>query len=334
MLNEENTARERDVRECLRRNIILFVPVALILYLLSWIPIPAYFLLGAIAYGSFVGATTAKSLRASGFFGAPFWTILAPVLTGFLATCIQTASINMALVSGLLGSIIGAAIVGLCFVTRVSQRHAGLHRLITRITWFFIGFIVSWMTWYAINYVRLRPRNYKVNLPEATLEVMGELEELGEPVLQWLGHAYGRKFSNYKVFTPADSLDASAVIESLNTSGLPLIIIEDEDANGTLDSITVADSTHRTFEFNDTNGDGTFDTYHYNTGFDTEWKSFRDDNMDGQYDIRFNPDHTIDVFIDSKWRTATLKDEMWFVEIEGTMTPVELSPVKKKTTNE
>jgi hypothetical protein len=203
-----------------------------------------------------------------------------------------------------------------------------------RIAWFLIGVVVSWMTWYAMNYVRLLPRNYRGNLSEVTLELEEGLAEFGKPGLQWLGHAHGRRLGNYKVVTPADSLNASAMFESVNARGLPGIMIADEDANGTLDSIVVIDSAERTFKFVDTNGDGTFDTYEYNTGFDMESKVFRDDNMDGQYDIRFGPGRSIAVFIDSKWRTATFKDDKWFVKIEGKMTPVELSPVKKLTTNE
>ena len=172
------------------------------------------------------------------------------------------------------------------------------------------------------------------NLSEVTLELEEGLEQFDKSGLKWLSNAHGRTLGNYKVFTPADSLNASAMLQSLNSSGLPGITITDEDGDGTLDSILVVDSAARTFTFDDANGDGTFDTYDYATGFDPDSKSFRDDNMDGQYDFRIGPDRTIDVFIDSKWRTATLKDEMWFVEIEGKMTPVELSPVKKITANE
>ena len=204
----------------------------------------------------------------------------------------------------------------------------------TRVTWFLTGVAISWLTFFAMNYLRLLPRNYRENLSEVTLELEEGLEQFGKSGLKWLDNAHGRRLGIYKVFTPADSLNASAMLQSLNSSGLPGITITDEDGDGTLDSILVVDSAARTFTFDDTNGDGTFDTYDYATGFDPDSKSFRDDNMDGQYDFRIGPDRTIDVFIDSKWRTTTLKDEMWFVEIEGKMTPVELSPVKKIMANE
>jgi hypothetical protein len=80
----------------------------------------------------------------------------------------------------------------------------------------------------------------------------------------------------------------------------PGFLIEDENGDGSVDSILIADSAHRTFEFNDKNGDGVFDTYEYTTGFDPDSKSFRDDTMDGQDDFRLGPGRSMAVFIDSQ----------------------------------
>ena len=195
-----------------------------------------------------------------------------------------------------------------------------------KVAWFFVGVVISWMAWTISNTVAYRAKDYTKKWPTHEREIAPA----------WMSNAKGRQLGNYRWIAPADSSNVSAQIGLYGPkfNGLPGFLIEDENGDGSVDSILVVDSAARTFTFDDTNGDGTFDTYSYATGFDPDSKSFRDDNMDGQYDFRLGPDRTIAVFIDSKWRTATLKDDMWFVEIEGKMTPVELSPVKKLTTNE
>ena len=52
----------------------------------------------------------------------------------------------------------------------------------TRVTWFLTGVAISWLTFFAVNYLRLLPRNYRENLSEVTLELeegLGQFDKSG-----------------------------------------------------------------------------------------------------------------------------------------------------------
>jgi protein-disulfide isomerase-like protein with CxxC motif len=52
--------------------------------------------------------------------------------------------------------------------------------------------------------------------------------------LQWMTNAKGLKTGYYKTFTPANSSNSSAQIQSLNANGLPGILIQDNNKDGIL----------------------------------------------------------------------------------------------------
>ena len=195
-----------------------------------------------------------------------------------------------------------------------------------KVAWFFAGAAISWMAWTISNAVVYRAKDYTKQWPTHDREIAPE----------WMSNAKGRRLGNYRWLAPADSSNASALIELYGPkfNGLPGFLIEDENGDGSVDSILISDSAHRTFEFDDKNGDGVFDTYEYTTGFDPDSKSYRDDNMDGQYDFRLGPGRVMAVFIDSQWRDVVFKDGKSFVELEGKVTPVEVFPAVKLMTKE
>ncbi len=81
----------------------------------------------------------------------------------------------------------------------------------TKMTWFVIGFVVSWLTWSAISYVRLHPRDYTKSCPE--------LDE--SPMHDWLKLAKGRKVGAFQIFTPSVSSNASAIIQLSKSNTFP-----------------------------------------------------------------------------------------------------------------
>ena len=147
----------------------------------------------------------------------------------------------------------------------------------TKVVWFLVGFVASWLTWAVVSAVRDRPRDYTQDWPESLRKIMAE-----EDVVQWLRHSNGLRVGNYGVFTPAKSSDASALVQSRNANGLPAITILDDNADGKLDSVLVVDSAYHQFSFVDGNADGLFDSCEYTTGVDPDSMTFRDDDMDGQ----------------------------------------------------
>jgi hypothetical protein len=152
-------------------------------------------------------------------------------------------------------------------------------------------------------------------------------ESLHDAGLDWLRNARGVTIGKYRFFTPVNSSNASAQLQSLATDGLPGISIQDENGDGRLDSVLVVDSAHHNFSFTDRNGDGVLDSYEYTTGSDPGSKTFRDDDMDGQYELRVGPGRAMAVFVESQWRDVVDKGNEHFVELKGKLTRIEVHPV-------
>ena len=186
----------------------------------------------------------------------------------------------------------------------------------TKIIWFIIGFVVSWMTWAGVNYLRLHPRDYTQSWSESDKEILPYLE------LDWLKLAEGRKQGAFEVFTPSASSNASVVIHHPKPNCYPFVLIQDFDEDGVLDSILITDSKHAV-TVDDKDGDGFFDFHDYSIEENENSISYSDFNMDGQYDMRLNPDNTASVFIDSQWYELIAKDKERYIDINGTATKVE-----------
>jgi len=186
----------------------------------------------------------------------------------------------------------------------------------TKITWFLIGFVLSWLTSSVISFIRFCPRDYTRSWPE-TLR-----ENTTLAGLDWMRNAQGRRLGKFRVFTPADPSIASAHIQTVTTDGLPGILIRDDNKDGTLDSIFVVDSAYHQLSLTDKNADGVFDTHDYTTGIADNSVSYSDNNMDGQYDIRGGSGRTLQVAIDSRWYDLIHKDNKKYVDINGKLTQV------------
>lgn len=185
----------------------------------------------------------------------------------------------------------------------------------TKITWFVIGFVVSWMAWSVVSYIRLHPRDYTQSWSDSD-------KENASGVSGWLKLAKGRKLGAFEVFTPSVSSNASAALVPLKPNCFPQVWIQDFDEDGMPDSILVTDLKH-TISVDDKDGDGIFDSYGYAIEGNTNSISYTDFNMDGQYDMRLNPDNTASAFIGSQWHDLVAKGKERYVDINGILTQVE-----------
>jgi hypothetical protein len=180
-------------------------------------------------------------------------------------------------------------------------------------TWFLAGFALSWMTWSVIEHAPLRARDYTQTWPRY----------FREDATGWYVNARCRRVGNFSVFVPAESSRASVRVQGPKADGSPGILVEDDNADGSLDRILVVDSAYRYFRLADKNGDGVFDSQAYTTGIDAEPRTFHDEDMDGQYDLRVGPGRAAAVAIDSQWHDLILKDNRQYIDLDGTPTQVE-----------
>ena len=144
----------------------------------------------------------------------------------------------------------------------------------TKMVWFLIGFVVSWMAWSVISYIRLHPRDCTQSWSDSD-------KETASIVCGWLKLAKGRKLGAFQVFTPSVSSNASAIIHPSKPNCFPQVLIEDFDEDGILDSILVADSKH-SISVDDKDGDGIFDSHGYAKEGGADSISYTDLSMDGQ----------------------------------------------------
>ncbi len=181
-----------------------------------------------------------------------------------------------------------------------------------RITWFLIGFVVSWLTWSVIAYVRLRPRDYTQSWSSSQREAAPA----------WLKRANGRRLGGIMVFTPPEASPASALIHPPKPNHFPQIMIQDEDSNGTVDSLLICDAQYRSFLIEDKDADGIFDSTQYSSGVATDSVSISDNNMDGIPDFRLGPGRTMAVAIDDQWYDLIHTNKKQYVEINGARSQV------------
>jgi len=181
-----------------------------------------------------------------------------------------------------------------------------------RVTWFVIGFVVSWLMWSVIGYVRLRPRDYTASWCQHEREFAPD----------WLKHAKGRRLGGIMVFTPPEVSTACALIHPPKPNHFPQILLQDEDSDGFLDSLLIADRLSRSLLISDADADGIFDSTQYSTGGGTNSVSISDDNMDGIPDIRLGPGRSIAVTIDGVWYDLVHIDTRQYVKLGEGLTQV------------
>jgi len=185
----------------------------------------------------------------------------------------------------------------------------------TKMIWFLIGFVVSWMTWALVKYIRLHPRDYTQSWSESDKEI---LPYFGQ---DWLKLAEGQIQGAFEVYTPSASSNASIIIHPPKSNCYPFVWIQDFDDDGVLDSILITDSKH-SVTVDDKDGDGFFDFHDYSIKENENITIYADFNMDGQNDMRLDPNDNASIFIDSQWRDLIIKDKKRYVDINGTITQV------------
>ena len=86
----------------------------------------------------------------------------------------------------------------------------------TKILWFAAGFVVSWLVWSAISYVRLRPRDLTDTWSQSDKQI---------PMCKWLEFAVGRKVGGYAVFAPGVAGNSSAMIYPATPNQNPKVVV-------------------------------------------------------------------------------------------------------------
>lgn len=180
----------------------------------------------------------------------------------------------------------------------------------SRLIWFAFGFIASWAVWSAISYGQRRPKDYTQSWPE-------EIRDLAP---DWIKHAQGRKVGHFIVIAADDTENASAMIYPSRPNHFPNVVCHDDDANGLIDGILVADAAHRTIFLDVT--EGRLRSYTYSTGIAVDAISFEDADLDGNYDYRIGPGRHFAVMIDSEWHDVIDEDNKRYVELHGTRIPL------------
>jgi hypothetical protein len=182
----------------------------------------------------------------------------------------------------------------------------------SRLIWFVFGFIASWAVWSAINYGQSRPKDFTPSWPV-------EIRDLAP---DWIKQAQGRKVGSFIVIAAADTENASAMIYPSRPNHFPNIVCHDDDTNGLIDGIFLADAAHRSISLDVT--EGRLQSYTYSTGIGVDAVSFEDADLDGNYNYRIGPGRHFSVMIDSEWHDVIDEDNKRYVELRGTRTPLNL----------
>ncbi|MGM0491169.1 MAG: hypothetical protein ACQESR_30955 [Planctomycetota bacterium] len=187
----------------------------------------------------------------------------------------------------------------------------------TRIVWFLLGFVCSWICWSTIAYIRTRPRDVTHAWPE----------ELREMAPDWMEEAKGVVVGQFALFTPADSSSANAIVYPVKSPSTGALFF-DEDGDCQLDEITVTDAKQRTWSVSFNSNQREAGSFSFSSGFSRDSVTFMDGNVDGQYDTcyRFDeedPEPRMSVWIDSQWHNSAFHDGEWYVTIDGSEVAVE-----------
>jgi hypothetical protein len=186
----------------------------------------------------------------------------------------------------------------------------------TRILWFLIGFIISWLLGGGIAAYRTMPVDLTRNWPQRNKEIVRDAE-----ALSWMKSARGLGLGNYSLWVPSDKQVAAAQILPTEDPKSPVIWFHDSKRRGRFDEIVLIDAQKRTFSFDDKNGDGAIDSFSYSTGFNTNDISLYDYNMDGTYDSKFGEPNryrpNLKVNIDGTWHELIHQKGATFVQTKA-----------------
>jgi len=192
------------------------------------------------------------------------------------------------------------------------SRGRGLAR---RLVWFTIGFVVSWVVWSSVYYVRSRSKDITQAWPQ-------ELRELVPPEQDWMKDAVARTVGRIVVIAPADERNASAIIHPLPPDHFPFVTLSDEGPDGRLDSIMVVDASERSFSIDV--ADGKFKSFTCATRLGDDSVIYTDGNMDGEYDYRSVPGRSSMIMVNRVWRNYVQEGDTRFVDLDGRRTALKL----------
>ncbi len=191
-------------------------------------------------------------------------------------------------------------------------RGRGLAR---RLVWFAIGFAVSWGIWSAISYFYTRPQDITQSWPQ-------EIRDVVPPEMEWIKEAKARKIGQFVVAVPAESQNASAMLSPQPPSHFPQVVFLDEGPDGRIDCILVMDAKRRNFSIDV--ADGMFKSFICTTRIGGESISYRDGNMDGEYDYRFVPGKAGTIMVQGEWREYVQEGDTRYVDVDGRRTALKL----------
>ena len=186
----------------------------------------------------------------------------------------------------------------------------------TKISWFVIGFVLSWLTWSTIHRIRSQPKDITKHWPEELREMAPDIGK------SWWQTAQGKRAGQFVIWTPDDYRLAEAMIMPIEGQ-FPVIHISDPDTNGVLDSISVSDSGFHAIEVHDKDGDRVFDSYGFLNGIHDSFILLSDDNLDGIFDTRLGPGPDLYVNIDAEWHKLIHKDGKRYIANGGELKRVE-----------
>lgn len=175
--------------------------------------------------------------------------------------------------------------------------------------WFFMGVILSWLTWMTLSYFRSRPQDI-TQLMSATERSYYDKHS------RWVKSAIARHIGRFWVFAASDG-KACAWLR-LHDVLFPFVIIDDRGTNRLAESIRLVGNRGQSISVDIAN-DGGISGYSVSTGglFSSNSVSMMDVNMDGQYDLRIGPDREVDVNINSHWYQRISTNGQYFVELNG-----------------
>jgi hypothetical protein len=183
----------------------------------------------------------------------------------------------------------------------------------SRLMWFALGFIASFVIWSFVNYRMYSARDYTQGIPV----------EIREGAPDWLKKAKGRRVGLFTIIAADGPNKASAHVFPTQTKRSPQVAFEDVNSDGQVDSLVVTDSKHRTFEF--AVADGAFQTYNYAPDlFAIDSVTFFDYDMDGRFDFRVGPGGRYALLVDSQWHDLVSEGGgKGRVEVNGIWVPAE-----------
>jgi hypothetical protein len=186
--------------------------------------------------------------------------------------------------------------------------------ILSRLGWFTAGFVAACVLLLGTGYVMTRPRDLTKTWPEGVRELV--------PVFDWTRDAVVHRCGRFVVIVPADPQNGSTMVYPVPPNPFPQCLFLDEEGNGEVDAIFLFDSTQRNLSIDV--ADGKFTAYNLSTGLADDSITFRDGNMDGQFDFRHGPGRGHKIWVNGQWRDFEQAGDTRYVDLDGLRTPLKL----------